>query len=66
MSTPAVSRENSPSSAVCLPIRVRATSTDVFAGLRGHAYIAARKLNKPITKVQTSAQLLAAPKLEQK
>lgn len=37
-------------------VRVRATAQDPFAGLRGRDYIAARGLNAPVQKVQTSAQ----------
>ena len=36
-------------------VRIRATAPDAYSGLRGHAYIAARGLNPPVTRVQTSA-----------
>ena len=35
------------------PARVRASSPDPYAGLRGHAYIAARGLNKPVQRLDT-------------
>ncbi len=38
-------------------IRTRATARDKFAGLTGHAYVAARQLNTPVQKVQTSAHV---------
>lgn len=31
-------------------VRIRANAPDPFAGLRGRAYIAARKLNTPLTR----------------
>ena len=36
-------------------VRIRAAAVDAYAGLRGHEYIAARNLNKPAQRVQTSA-----------
>ncbi len=42
-------------------VRVISRNVDPFAGLKGHAYIEARGLNKPILRhVQTSAQLSAS------
>ena len=32
-------------------VRVRASTLDPFEGLRGHAYIAARGLNKPVERL---------------
>jgi hypothetical protein len=32
-------------------VRVRASAADPFDGLRGHAYIAARNLNKPVVSL---------------
>lgn len=53
-----------------MPDQVHVTTVelrpDPFAGLVGHAYIHARGLNKPIRKVQTSAQVLAACQVERK
>ena len=34
---------------------VRTTALDPFQGLKGHAYIQARNLDKPVRRVQTSA-----------
>lgn len=36
-------------------VRTRAIATDPFEGLKGHAYIKARNLSKPVPRVQTSA-----------
>ena len=36
-------------------IRIRDSKPDPYSGLRGHAYIAARGLNPPVKRVQTSA-----------
>lgn len=33
------------------PVRVRASAVDPFNGLRGHAYVAARNLNKPVARL---------------
>lgn len=43
------------------PVRVRATGVDVYAGLRGHAYIAARNLATPAPRLahNTPGQLAA-------
>ena len=38
------------------PVRTRATAIDRYAGLRGHAYIAARQAEARAVFVQTSAQ----------
>lgn len=44
-------------------VTVRSTAPDPYEGLKGHAYIKARKLNSPIQRVQTSAQT-ATPQAE--
>ena len=41
-------------------VTVRVTAPDPYAGLKGHAYIKARNLNKPVRPVQTSAHFLPA------
>jgi len=41
-------------------IRVRAVGRDQYEGLRGAAYIHARRLNAPVRIVQTSAQTAVA------
>lgn len=38
-------------------VRVVKVIDDPFAGLRGHDYIKARKLNSPVQRVQTSAHI---------
>lgn len=35
-------------------VRIRANAPDPFAGLRGRAYISARRLDKPVGKLQDS------------
>lgn len=37
-------------------VRIVAIADDPYKGLKGHDYIAARKLNPPVQRVQTSAQ----------
>lgn len=37
------------------PVRIRASAPDPFAGLRGRAYIAARKLDKPVARIDDPA-----------
>lgn len=32
-------------------VRVRASAPDLYAGLRGHAYIAVRGLNQPVERI---------------
>ena len=38
-------------------VRVVKVNDDPFAGLRGHDYIKARKLNAPVQRLQTSAHI---------
>jgi len=38
------------------PVITRVTALDPYKGLKGHDYIKARNLNKPVQRVQTSAQ----------
>lgn len=47
-----------------MAIRTRATARDPYAGKRGHAYIVARQLNKPVQKVQTSAQAQSSDQVQ--
>lgn len=39
-------------------VRIRTSTPDPFAGLRGHDYIKARNLSPHVQRVQTSAQPL--------
>jgi len=45
------------------PVRVRASAADPFAGLRGHDYIAARKLNPPIPRLDPNREAREAAAL---
>lgn len=47
-------------------VRVVNRIDDPYAGLKGHDYIAARKLNVQVKRVQTSAQLAPTKQREAK
>lgn len=47
-------------------ITVREVSVDPYAGLKGHEYLEARNLNKPVQRVQTSAHIAPASTQEAK
>lgn len=38
-------------------VRIRATTSDPYVGLKGHDYIKARNLNPPVQRVHTSAHV---------
>lgn len=42
-------------------VRIRSIASDPFVGLKGHDYIKARNLNRPVMRVQTSAHTELAP-----
>lgn len=48
------------------PVTIRSSRPDPYAGIKGHDYIAARELNRPVQRVQTFAQATAATALEAK
>jgi hypothetical protein len=48
-------RSKSLDPAESLVVQTRVTSPDPFQGLKGHAYIKARNLARPVQRVQTSA-----------
>jgi hypothetical protein len=49
-----------PKTATSERVRVIRCVDDPYAGLKGHAYIAARKLNLPVQRVHTSAHCQAS------